>query len=65
MIKVNKRYLEWEKGMNVQKLLDICKYTFPMILVRINGENIPKSEYKNREINDNDEIDIIHLVAGG
>ena len=66
MIRVNDKFdVEWQKGMNVNSLLKILNFTFPMIVVSVNGMVVPKSEYGATTIEDNDEVKVIHLVAGG
>jgi len=41
MIKVNGRDREWEENLTVELLLKKCKYTFPLIMVKVNGKYIP------------------------
>lgn len=65
IIKVNGRDFEWEKDLTVSKLLELKKYTFPKIIVRINDEFISKNEYSTTLINDGDDVKVIHLMAGG
>ena len=65
MIKVNGRDKEWEKKLTVSLLLKKCKYTFPLIMVKINGKYIPKEEYKDTAIMDADDVQVIHSIAGG
>ena len=67
MIRINnvKFEIEWEEGMTVDLLLDRCKFTFDMIVVKVNGKVIPRDDYKTRKIQDGDEVGVIHLVAGG
>ena len=66
MIRVNDKFdLEWHKGMTVDSILEILKFTFPMIVVSVNGRVVPRSEYGTTRIEDNDEVKVIHLVAGG
>ena len=67
MIRINngKFEIEWEEGMTVDLLLDRCKFTFDMIVVKVNGKVIPRDEYKTYRIKDGDEVWVIHLVAGG
>ena len=65
MIKVNGRDREWEKDLTVVLLLERCKYTFPLIMVKINGKYIPKEKYKDILIVDNDDVQVIHSIAGG
>jgi thiamine biosynthesis protein ThiS len=66
MIRVNNKFdVEWQEGMTVNSLLEILKFTFPMIVVSVNGKVIPRSEYGTTAIEDNDQVRAIHLVAGG
>jgi len=66
MILVNNKFdVEWQEGMTVNSILKILKFTFPMIVVSVNGKIIPKSEYGTTRIEDNDEVRVIHLIAGG
>ena len=65
MITLNKQKSEWHEGMTVQSLLDEKKYTFRMIVVKINGKVIPKKEYATYPIHDGDNVDAIHLISGG
>ncbi|MFQ5812614.1 MAG: sulfur carrier protein ThiS [Anaerolineae bacterium] len=66
MIRVNNKFdVEWQEGMTVNSLLEILKFTFPMIVVSVNGKIVPRSEYRTTTIEDNDQVRVIHLVAGG
>jgi len=65
MIKINGRDGEWEENLTVELLLKKCKYTFPLIMVKVNGKYIPKEKYKDILIMDNDDVLVIHSIAGG
>ncbi len=66
MIRVNNRdEIEWEEKMTVSSLLARFRYTFPHIIVSINGEVIPREEYPARTIPDGADVRVIHLIAGG
>ena len=60
MIKINRREREWEKNFTVDLLLKKCKYTSPLITVKINNKFIPKESYKETLIMDNDDVQVIH-----
>ena len=49
MIKVNGRDKEWEKNLTVDLLLEKCKYTFPLIMVKLNGKYIPFMLIKGKD----------------
>jgi len=66
VIRVNDRdEIEWEEELTVSELLERFRYTFVHIIVKINGEVIPREEYPIRTIPDNSDVWIIHLIAGG
>lgn len=65
MIKVNGRDMEWGENLTVELLLKKCKYTFPLIMVKINGKYISKEKYETTLIMDNDDVQVIHSIAGG
>ncbi|HEY74739.1 MAG TPA: sulfur carrier protein ThiS [Thermoflexia bacterium] len=66
MIRVNNRdEVEWEEGMTVSDLLERMRYTFPHIIVKVDGEVVPREEYPTRTIPDGADVRVIHLIAGG
>jgi sulfur carrier protein len=66
VIRVNNRdEIAWEEGLTISALLERLRYTFPMIVVKIDGEVIPGEEYPTRTIPDEADVQVIHLVAGG
>lgn len=65
MIKVNGVDFPWEEGLTVQKMLEKKGYTFPAIVVLIDGLSIPENEYVSTIIPDGADVKAIHLIAGG
>jgi sulfur carrier protein len=66
MIRVNNKFdVEWQEEMTVNSILEVLKFTFPMIVVSVNGQVVPRSDYGTTAIEDNDEVKVIHLIAGG
>jgi len=65
MIRVNGREMDFRQGMTVKTLLEELRYSFPNLIVKINGEFIPKERYERAEIKDNDDVSIIHPIVGG
>lgn len=65
MIKVNGRDFQWEEGLTVQEMINKKNYTFPSIVVKINGKFIHPEEYETTIINDGDDVQAIHLITGG
>jgi sulfur carrier protein len=65
VICVNKEETEWEPGLTVQKILDRRKYTFPMIVVKVNDEIVHKEAYESYQVPDGADVRVIHLISGG
>ncbi len=65
MITVNGDAVEWEEGMTVSSLLEKCRYTFPLIIVKINGILVPRRDFERHPVFDGDDVDAIHLMSGG
>ncbi|KJS19154.1 MAG: thiamine biosynthesis protein ThiS [Clostridiaceae bacterium BRH_c20a] len=65
MIKVNNRPIEWQEGMTIKKLINSLKYSYPVLIVTINGEHIPREKYEEAAVADGDDVKIIHPIAGG
>ncbi len=65
MIKVNGKNVDWNEGMTIETVLDKCNYTYPSIVVSVNGTIIHKEKYLTTVINDGDDVKVIHMVAGG
>ena len=64
-ILVNSRKVEWIKEETIKDLLKRMKYTFPLVIVKINKKIIPRSKYSETIVPDNSKIDVIHMISGG
>jgi sulfur carrier protein len=65
MIKLNNRDFPWEDGMTVESLMNQKKFTYSRIIVKVNGQHIEQENYARTVINDGDDVQMIHLLAGG
>lgn len=65
MIKLNGRDFPWEEGMSVERLLEIKRFIYPRIIVKVNEKLVPPEEYNTTQIHDGDDVKVIHLLAGG
>jgi sulfur carrier protein len=61
----NRDEVEWEEELTVSALLERFRYTFPHIIVKVDGEVVPREEYPTRTIPDDADVWVIHLIAGG
>ncbi|MFO8077499.1 MAG: sulfur carrier protein ThiS [Thermoplasmatota archaeon] len=64
-ITVNGKTVEHVNQETVTELLKRMHYTFPLIVVKINGKLVKKEEYNKTIIADNAKIKAIHLISGG
>lgn len=65
LIKLNNRDFPWEEGLTIEKIMEIKKFTFPKIIVKVNGNHIEIEDYATTLVNDGDNVEMIHLLAGG
>ena len=52
-------------GLTVNELLRYKNYTFKMLVIRINGSLVKKSDYETVAITDGDDVHVLHLISGG
>lgn len=64
-IKVNSTEHEWVEGETVTALLRRMNFIYPMVVVRISGKVVPKSQYDSRTIPDGSIVEVMHLESGG
>ena len=64
-IEVNGIKVEWVKNESVKNLLKRMKYTFPLVVVKINDKLIPRTDFSDVTISDNSKIAVIHMISGG
>ncbi len=64
-IEVNGRKIEWVENESVRMLLKRMKYSFPLVVVKINGEVIPRNDFSKVIINDDSNVEVIHMISGG
>lgn len=65
MVEINGHMVPWEKGMTVKRLLEIMNYTFPMIIVRVNGESVGKGDWDTYPVPEGAKVQALHQIAGG
>ncbi len=65
MVEINGHLVKWEEGMTVKRLLEIMNYTFPMIIVRVNGEAVNKEEWDTYPVPRGAKVQALHQIAGG
>jgi len=51
--------------LTINGLLKIKKFTFKMLVIKVNGQLIKKSDYDMATVNDGDDVMVLHLISGG
>lgn len=65
-INLNNRIEELEQdSLSVSEILIIKKFTFPIIIVKLNDQLIKKPFYNSTLVKDGDNLNVIHLISGG
>lgn len=64
-IEVNTIKIDWEENETIKQLLKRMKYTFPLVVVKINKKVILRSDFSKVIIPNNSKIDVIHMICGG
>jgi len=54
-----------ESILTISQLLELKKYTFKMLVIKVNGILIKKDEYDTFTVNSGDDIQVLHLISGG
>jgi sulfur carrier protein len=66
MIRVNDRFeVEWFEGMTIETLLQQCGFTYPLVVVSVQGQVVPNSQFSAYVVEDGSDVRVLHLVAGG
>ena len=53
------------ESLSVAGLLERKRWTFPLIIVKVNGELVPRESYALRPLAEGDVVEAYHLVSGG
>lgn len=64
-ITVNGNIIEWHEGMTVTDVLSAMKYTFKLLVVHVNENNIKRDEWPETLVPEGAEVKVIHLMSGG
>jgi sulfur carrier protein len=65
MITVNGDSAPWTPDLTVRGVLRAKKYTFPLLIITLNGAIIPPKEYDATPVPDGSVVDVLHLLSGG
>ena len=65
MITVNGESRTLEKPVTVTEYLEACNYVPVQVVVELNEEILPKTEYDSTAIADGDVVEILSFMGGG
>ena len=65
-IVLNNRYEIFESSkLTVSEIFSEMNFTFPRVIVKLNGRLIKKPQYPVTIVNNGDNLEVIHLISGG
>ena len=65
-VRVNDKFeVAWAEGMTVAVLLQQLRFSFPLIIVSVDGVLVPRDEYATRKIPNGAKVKALHMMAGG
>ena len=65
MLKINNSDHTFREGMTIKSLMDEKGFVFHRIIVKLNGQVIEDANYASTKLNDGDDVQAIHIFAGG
>ena len=65
MLTVNNTEYPFHEGMTIKTLLDEKGYVFPRIIVKVNGKVMEDADFAGTLLKDGDNVNAIHVFAGG
>lgn len=65
MLLNNRIFEHYRKDMTISDVIEVMRFTYPRLVIKVNGRLIQKSEYNFTILNENDDVKIHHLLAGG
>ncbi len=51
--------------LSITELLALKKFTFKMLIIKINGQLVKQENYSKTFIKDGDDVMVLHLISGG
>jgi len=64
-IEVNGRKVDWVKNETIKDLLKRMKYTFPLVVVKINNKVVPRKDFSDVVVPDKSKVAVVHMISGG
>jgi len=65
-ITLNNREEEFDGDqLTINELLQAKKFTFKMLVIKVNGQLVKKSDHDNAIVKSGDDVMVLHLISGG
>lgn len=64
-VTVNGHELKWYEGMTVKNVLDEMKYSFRMLVIKVNGGIVKREYWDTFPVPEGADVKVIHLMSGG
>ena len=61
----HREYAGFREGLTVDDVIKENRFTWPNLVVRLNGTVIWPEEYADTVVSQQDDLEVIHLLAGG
>ena len=52
-------------NLTVNKLLELKKFTWKMLIIKVNGKILKRHEYDTMQVQEGDDVSVFHLITGG
>lgn len=64
-ITVNTQTVPWEENMTIDRILQVMRYSFRMLVVKVDGRLVKKNDYASTVVPEGAVVEVIHLISGG
>ena len=64
-IEINGKEQAFIENETVKQLLKRMNYTFPLVVVKINGIVVPRKDFSEVIVPDESTVTILHMISGG
>jgi sulfur carrier protein len=54
-----------EDSLSIREILDRKRWSFPLIIAKLNGKLVERENYASCAVKDGDALELYHLVSGG
>ena len=54
-----------EDSLTINEVLQRKNFTFKMLIIKLNGVLVQKTDYAVTTVKDGDDLNILHLISGG